>query len=128
MLTWQRLRICPEQQPAEGERQHVIALERSPYSSWLRRNSPRGTHSAGVVTAGRVIQHATHATTLLKLQQPAGRAGRPLAAPLFWIFLLRDSQQHDLCLSARHPRRQQRESGRYGSLPYFREGHGKLQA
>jgi hypothetical protein len=31
-----------------------------------------------------------------------------------------DGEQHHLSLSARHPRRQQRESGRYGSLSDFR--------
>jgi hypothetical protein len=68
MLAWQRLRVSPEQQPAEGERQHVITLKSSPHSSRLRRNTSSSTHSAGMVTTRRVIQHAAHAAALLELQ------------------------------------------------------------
>jgi hypothetical protein len=117
MLAWQWLRIGPEQQARECRGQHVVTLKRSPHSSRLRLNAASSTYAPRMVTARRVTQHATHAAALLELIQPARRPGRPLAAPLLGIFLLRDSQQHDLSLSARHPRRQQRESGRNGSLP-----------
>lgn len=68
MLAWQRLRVGPEQQPAEGERQHVIVLERSPYRGRLRRNTSSSAHTPGMVAARRVIQHPAHATALLELQ------------------------------------------------------------
>jgi hypothetical protein len=68
MLAGQRFRICPEQQSAEGECQHVVPLERSPYRGRLRRNTSSSAHTPGMVAARRVIQHPAHATALLELQ------------------------------------------------------------
>jgi hypothetical protein len=68
MSAWQRLRISPEQQPAECEGQHVVTLERSPYSGGLRRNTSSSAHAPGMVAARRVIQHPPHATALFELQ------------------------------------------------------------
>jgi len=58
-----------------------------------------------------------HSAAALTLPKGSGRTIAHLATVDKKRLLQPDSQQHNLGLSARHPRRQQRESGRYGSLP-----------
>jgi hypothetical protein len=74
-------------------------------------------------TARVMAQHATHTAALLELPKTSCRPA-DLAPVLESRFLQADSQHFHDCRLTIHPRRQHRESGRYGSLPYFREGHG----
>jgi hypothetical protein len=87
-------------------------------------NAAGAVQRSGMGFGGLMGANASnHPAAELTLPERARRAVAHLATVDEPAFLQPDSQQHNLGLSARHPRRQQRESGRYGSLPYFREGH-----